>query len=74
MGMPTTNDTGLFKRVSFNMDRADYDWLQENLDEAKRLGVVPSRTTVTDILNEGLKLRLGQIKADLAAGKKRPKK
>jgi hypothetical protein len=72
--MTSAKDPDLLKKMTMNIDRVHYDWMQEHLDEAKRLGVIPAGTTMTDIVNQGLKMRIAQLQAEITAAKRPQKK
>jgi hypothetical protein len=65
-------DEGGIKKISLNIDLADYQRMKTLLPEAKRLGAVPRSTTQTDLICEGLKLRLDEV--EKAIQKRRAKK
>ena len=71
---PTAEDQPLLRKISVNVDRVDYDWLRDNIDDAKRLRVLPPRATISDVINEGFGRRVAEVQAAIAAAKKRAKK
>ena len=71
---PAAEDQPLLRKISVNVDRVDYDWLRDNIEDAKRLRVLPPRATISDVINEGFRRRVSEVQEAVAAAKKRAKK